>query len=203
MGKTPALLTGITPEQYKLELRRAHLLEHPRCYAEAVEQAMRFFEKYERVNRDFLPDDPVYSVTRSASITIGNDILTFSAVASRQWRLLELIAGSEGTSSAAHRDVWQRSTSGATGGGGVTPEKFNTNSPASMFTSSNLFTTWTTQPTLAGAAILSFGNNNLGGYYDWKAAPGAEINHVNEQVSYRAVAGTAAAWSYTVIYEDL
>lgn len=208
------LVTGITPDAYKQELRRAHYLHNVSArfrrpidrYQAAIEDARKCWGAYEQVNRDFLPDDPVYSAARNGFTPgAGSDIFTFSAVASRTYRVLELIHGSEGTASAATRAGWAASSGGTTGGGGVTPEKFNANSPTSMFTSSNLFTTWSAQPTSPAsgrAYIVVFGWNAFGGFVDWKAMPGEEIYHTNEQASWRNLAGTAVR-SDTVIWEEI
>lgn len=199
----PAILTGIGVEEYKATLRAAHARVHARSYDEALERGQRFYELYEQVNRDYLPDDPVYSVTRSGITPVaGSDYWTFLAVASRQWRLLEVIIGSEGTASAAARAAVGISSAGTTSGGAQTPEKFNTNSPASLFSTTNIVTTWTAQPTAPTNWKLVWAWNALGGFVDWKAAPGEELYFLNEQVSFRNLAGTAVL-SVTAIWEEL
>jgi hypothetical protein len=190
-------------EAYKAELRRQHAAYRARSYDEAVERAVAFYEKYEALNRNFLPDDPVYSAVRPGITPVANaDYMTFLAVASRQWRLLEIIIGGEGTASAAARAAIGISTGGATSGGAQTPEKFNSNSPASLFSTTSIVTTWTTQPTAPTNWKLGWSFNAFGGYIDWKAAPGEELYFLNEQVSFRNLAGTAVL-TVNAIWEEL
>jgi hypothetical protein len=199
----PAILTGVGVEEYKAHLRAGHARRRARCYAEAVEQATRFYELYERVNRDFLPDDPVYSVTRAGITPVGgNDYWTFLAVASRQYRFLEVIIGGEGTVSAAARAAIGISTAGTTSGGAQTPEKFNVNSGTSLFGTTSIVTTWSAQPTAPTNWALVWGFNSFGGFIDWKAAPGEEYQIFNQQVSFRNLAGTGVL-SVTAIWEEL
>lgn len=203
--KFPNPIATLGPEQYKQLLRAAHHRFKPRNYAEAVDRAAEFWRFYEQVNRDYCPDDPVYSVVRAGITPVaGNDYFTFITAASIQVRYLELIIGSEGTASAAARAVFQRSTGGTTGGGAQTPEEFNQLSPAASSWWSNIFTTWTGQPTLSGNPYLVFGWNALGGFVDWKAPPGSEVYQQgsSEQVSFRNAAGTAVV-SVTAIIEGL
>lgn len=192
----------LTAEGQKLALRSEHYLQRPRCYDEAFEQAMKFYERYEQVNRDFLPDDPVYSVVRAGiALATTTDLATFIAAAAAQVRFIEImIGGEQGTSSVVRWSALQRSTGGVTGGGAVTAEKFNTRSPAATTVTN---TTWGTQPTLSGNPMLSLAFNAFGGFIDWKAAPGEEIYIVNsEQISSRPAVGTAAV-SATFIFEEL
>jgi hypothetical protein len=208
-GKMIVGAAGMTPEQYKDQLRRLHKADDRALkyqgfdrYKAACDIARSFWAVYERVNRDFLPDDPVYSVVRSGITPVaGSDYFTFVGAASRKARYLELIIGSEGTASAAARAVFQRSSGGTTGGGAQTPEKFDQLSPASGVYS-NIFTTWSAQPTLSGNPQVVFAWNAFGGSQDWKAAPGEEITHTTtEQESFRNSAGTAVL-STTAIFEE-
>lgn len=174
------------------------------AYRLARDAAWRFWPKYERINRDFLPDDPVYSVARTGYTTVATtDIITYQTPASRKWRVLEVILGSEATASAAHRIVWQVSTGGTTETAGNVPEKFDIDSPSSMFGTADIVFNWTTQPTLSAQPKLTWAYNELGGYFDWKAAPGAEVQHRNsEQASYRSTTGTGVI-STVVIHEEM
>jgi hypothetical protein len=174
------------------------------AYHAACDAARKFWSIYERLNRQFRPDDPVYSVVRSGFTPAANaDMVTFQTPASRKWRLLEIMLGSEGTASATARQAWQVSTGGTTETAGNAPEKFDIDSPSSMFTTAEIVFNWSTHPTLSGQPKLNFAYNALGGYYDYKLAPGAEVYHRNsEQVSYRNIAGTAVL-SFTVIEEEL
>jgi hypothetical protein len=197
----PAVLRGLTIEQAKAELRLAHKRRRPRCYAEAVAQAWEDWRRYEQLNRDYLPDDPVYSVANNKTPAATDDLVTFLAVASRSYRVLEIIIGSEGTTSTACRAVWQTTTGGTTITGRV-PEKFNANSPASMFSATTCAIGWATHPTVTGNPKMTWSWNSLGGFIDWKAAPGEEIYHTNEQASLKNQAGTAAL-GYTAVIEEL
>lgn len=201
----PNPIAKLGPAQYKQLLRAAHHRCVTRGYDDAFESAMEFWRFYEQVNRDYCPDDPVYSVIRAGITPVaGSDYFTFITAASIQVRYLELIIGSEGTASAAARAVFQRSTGGTTGGGAQTPEEFNQLSPAASSWWSNIYTTWSAQPTLSGNPYMVFGWNALGGFVDWKAPPGAEIYQQgsSEQVSFRNAAGTAVV-SVTAIIEGL
>lgn len=196
-------MSPISLEAYKAELRKQHAAYRARTYDEAVERAVRFYERYEMLNRNYAPDDPVYSVARAGITPVaGSDYMTFLAVPSRQWRLLEVIIGSEGTASAAARAAIGRSTGGATSGGAVTPEKFNSSSGTSLFSTTSIVTTWTTQPTAPTNWELVFSWNAFGGFVDWKAAPGEELYYLNEQVSFRNLAGVAVL-SVNAIWEEL
>lgn len=206
-----SLVTGISPESYKAELRRQHAADETArrfrgmdAYQAAVEAAWRFWPIYERVNRDFCPDDPVYSVARAGyTPAADDDIITYQTPASRKWRVLEIILGSEGTASAAQRAIWTVSTGGTTETAGNVPEKFDADSPASMFGTGEIVFNWSTNPTVSGQPKIVFAWNGLGGFFDWKAAPGAEVYHRNsEQVSFRQMAGTAV-FSCTVVHEEL
>ena len=186
---------------HKAALRLQHFAETSRSCAEALEQAARFWARYEQFNRDFAPDDPVYSVERSGvALVTTTDTYTFIAAAAAQVRILEIIWGGEATASAVNRISHQRSTGGATGSGAVTPEKFNTRSPAATTV---VDTAWVTQPTLSGNPWLVLVLNAFGGYVDWKAAPGEEFYIVNsEQMSIRSQSGTST-FSSTIIFEEL
>lgn len=193
---------AIEPYAYKTALRKAYYaLERIDSYAAARECAIAFWQRYEQINRDFCPDDPVYSVERTGfSLSTTNDSFTFIAGSTAQIRLLEIILGGEATSSAVNRLLYQRSTGGTTGGGAITPEKFNSRSPSSTTV---VDTTWSGQPTLSGNPWLVHPINALGGYIDWKAAPGEEFYLVNsEQMSVRSASGTST-FSETVVFEEL
>lgn len=164
-------------------------------------RARAFWARYEQINRDFCPDDPVYSVERSGfALSTTADAFTFISGSSAQLRLLEIILAGEATSSAVNRLLYQRSTGGTTGGGAITPEKFNSRSPSAATV---VDTTWSGQPTLSGNPWLVQSINALGGYVDWKAAPGEEFYLVNsEQMSVRSGSGTSTV-SMTLVFEEL
>lgn len=190
------------PQPFKDALRAIyHDLAPLSSYAAICEQARVFWERYEQINRDFCPDDPVYSVVRSGfTFSTSNDAFTLICGSAAQMRILEIILGGEATSSAVNRQGVQRSTGGTTGGGAVTPELFNSRSPAATTVCD---TTWSAQPTLSGNPWLVLPINALGGYVDWKAAPGEEFSLINsEQCSLRSGSGTST-FSETIIFEEL
>jgi hypothetical protein len=189
----------ISAERYKAELRQSHLLRQPREYQEALEQAREFWAIYEQVNRDFCPDDPVYSIINAgATLSTTADLLSCQAASAGQGRILEIIIGGEATASAVNRLSVQRSGTTYTANTAITPEKFNTRSPAAA----GVYGKASTQA-LAGNPMLSLALNAFGGFIDWKAAPGEEIYYVNSEiVSIRSASGTSLA-SGTVVLEEL
>lgn len=194
----------VDPEILKLELRKKALFHEIASPAGSVKEALirskKLWSAYENVNRKFCPDDPVYSVVRSAALSTTADHMTFIAGSAAQIRILEIIFGGEATASAVNRIAVQRSTGGTTGGGAITPEKFNTRSPAATTV---VDTTWAAQPTLSGNPALLKAINAFGGFVRWVAAPGEEIYLLNsEQLSIRSQSGTST-FSVTVVFEEL
>ena len=194
-----ALIGRVTLEEHKAALRLQHWCERARCYEEAIEQMRRFWERYEQVNRDSCPDDPVFSVVNAGAVlSTTADALTFQAAAAGQGRILELVIGGEATASAINRLSVQRAGTAITGNTAITPEKFNTRSPAAA----GVYGKAGTQA-LAGNPLLSFGFNAFGGFIDWKAAPGEELYYVNSEViSVRSASGTSTV-SLTGVTEEL
>jgi hypothetical protein len=199
-------LLTLTPEKAKLNLRykyyKESILNPARSYLEAVERAQEFWPKYEQINRDYCPDDPVYSIVNSGvALSTTNDTLAFQAASAGQGRILELIIGGEASASAVNRVAIQRAGTTSylsTNGVAITPEKFNSRSPSPAGTYGK-----SGNPTLSGNPILSIAFNAFGGFIDWKAAPGEEIVYVNsEVVVLRSASGTSTV-SATGIFEEL
>lgn len=138
--------------------------------------------------------------------TAGNDIMTIISAASRRIRLTEVTVSGRGTSSAAQQIEFGRSTGGTTGGGALTPSKYDhQDQPAAV---STVDTTWSVQPTLdTHTEILGF--NALGGAFRWTppvkggtGAAGIEVRN-GDNISVRATSGvTFQPLSVSVVYEE-
>lgn len=189
----------IALETHKIALRETHLRRQSRCYEESVEQARKFWAVYEQLNRDFCPDDPVYSIINAGTIlSTTADNLTVQAGASGQARILEIIVGGEATTSAVNRIAVQRAGTSITANSAITPEKFNPLSPAAAGTYGKAGT-----QALVGNPLINFALNAFGGFIDWKAAPGEELYYSSSGViSVRSLSGTSAV-SSTLIFEEL
>lgn len=191
------------PCAYKLKLRtkykRDSVIEPARSYQEAVDRSYAFWPEYEQVNRDYDPDDPVYSnVKAGTALSTTADLLFFKAAAAGQARILELILGGEATASAVCRIGIAQVNATLASNANVTPEKFNSRSPAAAGTYGNA----NTSALLAGNALV-LAVNAFGGFIDWKAAPGEELYFVNaEVISVRSLSGTST-FSGTGIFEEL
>lgn len=132
---------------------------------------------------------PLYMVTRTSSaLSTSNDSLTIVASSTKPLRIYMVDVKGMGTSSAANEVAVARSSSGTTGGGGITPTPINSGSGSASFSA---YTTWSAQPTL-GAALWRAGVNANGGIDKFIAIPGAEIQvPVSGQVSIRSISGTS------------
>lgn len=133
--------------------------------------------------------------------TAGNDILTILSVANRRGRIVEVSVAGRGSSSAAQQIEVGRSTSGTTGGGAVTPDKFDhVDQPSPAFT---YYTTWSVQPTLSTNSEV-IGWNALGGANRWIPPKGSGIEIRNaDQISIRASSGVSfQAMSLSVVFEE-
>jgi hypothetical protein len=187
----------------KKELRRREWLREitspARCYEEAVERSRKLWTEYEQVNRDFCPDDPVYSIINAgATLSTSADTLTFQAASAGQGRILEIILGGEATASAVNRIYLQRAGTSITSNTAITPEKFNSRSPAAGGTYGKAGT-----QSLVGNPMLIWAINAFGGFVRWVAAPGEEAYYVNSEViSMRSNSGTSI-FSATGIFEEL
>lgn len=133
--------------------------------------------------------------------TSGNDVMTLIPPSGRRARLVQLSVSGNGTTSAAQRLLIVRSNTGATGGGAVTPNKFDhTSQPSSA---STVNTTWGTQPTVDSNGV-TLGWNALGGAIIYNAPRGAfECNSNTEYLSIRAPSGpTYQACSVSLVWEE-
>jgi hypothetical protein len=162
-------------------------------------RSTRFWQLYETINRVMDPDDPVYSIINAgAALSTTGDALTFQAASAGQGRVLELIIGGEATASAVNRVSVQRAGTSITANSAITPEKFNSRSPAAAGTYGKAGT-----QALVGNPMLSIAFNAFGGFIRWVAAPGEEMYFVNSEViSVRSASGTSTV-SSTGIFEEL
>lgn len=190
-------------DEMKLAIRKKiwhqELLSPSRCIGEALERSKKFWTMYEQVNRDFCPDDPVYSIINAGTaLSTTGDNLTCQAASAGQGRILEIIIGGEAAASAVNRVSVQRAGTSITANSAITPEKFNTRSPTAAGTYGKAGT-----QALAGNPLVTLAFNAFGGFIRWVAAPGEEIYYVNsEVVSMRSASGTSTV-SSTIIFEEL
>jgi hypothetical protein len=134
----------------------------------------------------------------------GTDIVTIIAVTQRRGRVVEVSVAGRGVSSAAQQIEVGRSTGGSTGGGAITPGKFDhTDEPVAAFTYN---TTWGTPPALdANSEVIGW--NALGGANRWIPPKGSGFEFRGaatlEQISVRA--STQVTWqnaSISVVVEE-
>ena len=193
----------MNPDTIKEELRKQNWIKElrspSRSYQEALDRSFAMWTEYENVNRDFCPDDPVYSIINAGTaLSTTADNLTFQAAAAGQGRILEIIFGGEATTSAVNRVAVQRAGTSITGNTAITPEKFNSRSPAAAGTYGKAGT-----QALAGNPMLSLAFNAFGGFLRWVAGPGEELYFVNSEViSIRSASGTSVI-SSTGVFEEL
>jgi len=193
----------ICPNEIKDVLRKknwVHEMNEPsRCWGEAIERSTKFWEKYEQVNRDYCPDDPVYSIIRSGTaLSTTADHLGFQASSTGQGRILEIIIGGEATSAAVNRVFINRAGIGFSGSVAITPVKFNTRSPNAAGTYAQ-----NASQSLVGNPLIILAFNAFGGFIRWVAAPGEEMYYENSEViSIRSNSGTSTV-SSTGIFEEL
>lgn len=164
-----------------------------------MERSRKWWTEYEQVNRDFCPEDPVYSIINSgAALSTTGDNLTCQAASAGQGRILEIIIGGEATSSAVNRVFVNRAGTSITANSAITPEKFNSRSPAAAGTYGKAGT-----QALVGNPMIILAFNAFGGFIRWVAAPGEELYYVNSEViSMRSSSGTSTV-SSTIIFEEL
>lgn len=205
------IIKAICPDVLKLEIRKQNriheILSPSRCYEEAIERSRRTWTAYEQVNRDFCPDDPVYSITRpGVALSTSADLMDFQAAAAGQGRILELIIGGEATSSAVNRVQLTRgaatTTTNPTGYSSITATKFNSRSPNAGGSYGSSVTA-----SLASTNLLVYAFNAFGGFIRWVAAPGEEIYYFGdgtnmEWIGMRSLSGTSTV-SSTGIFEEL
>ena len=142
-----------------------------------------------------------YTITRNnVTPNTSNDLVTIIAPANKAIRIKRIRASGEATASTAMRTVIQRSTGGASGGGGITPGQANSSDSAA---STTVYTTWAGgQPTLSGNPHYNESWNAFGGGFDL-TLDGREIYLVNsEQLSIRNTIGTGTL-SLDVELEEL
>lgn len=132
---------------------------------------------------------PLFTVSRGrTALSTSNDLVTIVASATKPLRIYVVDIKGMDTSSAFNEVVMQRSSSGTTPGGAITPAKVN---PASAAASFAVYTTWAAQPTLSGEILWRFGPNSNGGIDKDVVLPGFEWSvPVSGQVSLRSAAGT-------------
>lgn len=113
-----------------------------------------------------------YIVSRAnITPTAGQDILQLLSASARRFRIIQVVIGGLGTTSAAQQVQLGRATGGTTAGGPITPDKFETTEQVAAVTVCN--TTWSVQPTL-GTNFVPIGWNALGGSIIWNAPPGGD-----------------------------
>lgn len=170
-----------------------------RCVQEALDRSRETWEMYEQVNRDYCPEDPVYSIVNAGTaLSTTADALTMKSASAGQGRILELIIGGEATSSAVNRVGVGQLNATLASNSAITPEKFNSRSPAAAGTYGKA----NTSALLAGwMQVWAF--NAFGGFIRWVAAPGEEMYAVNgEVIGMRSISGTSTC-SSTMIFEEL
>lgn len=142
-----------------------------------------------------------YVVKLQGTPTDAQDFITIVSPSGRRVRICEVSVGGAGTTSAAQRLRVCRSSGGTTGGGALTPNKFDhTDQPAAA---STVNTTWSGQPTAdTHGKVLTW--NALGGANNWIPPKGAGIEARNgENISIRAdLAATFQACSVSVVFEE-
>lgn len=133
--------------------------------------------------------------------TAGNDILTIISASNRRGRVIEVSVAGRGSSSAAQQIEVGYSTGGTTGGGSVTPDKFDhADQPTAAFTYN---TTWAAQPSLTTNSEV-LGWNALGGANRWIPPRGSALEIRNgAQISFRASGGVSfQAMSFSCVFEE-
>lgn len=159
-----------------------------------------FWEQYEEINRVWIPDDPVYSVTRPGiALSTTLDLWTLTVGTAGQLRVLESYIAGEAAASAVNRTgIALASTNGVTPTA-YTPEKFSSRSPAAVATAA---TNWTTQPVRSANSKILHAFNAFGGSDRWVPQPGEEIYLVgtgtSEQFSFRSLVGTSTVSAHCV-----
>lgn len=188
----------------KRALRRQNFIHEmtkpSRCGEEANDRSRAFWPKYEQINRDFCPEDPVYSATTtSTALSNTADHVAVQAAANRQSRLMEVIISGEATSAAVARPLIARCVSPfAITAVGFSAVPFNSKSPTGIGTYARAGTqSFSTVP------LLCFAFNALGGFIRWIAMPDAEIYYEDTGIiSMKCNSGTSVC-SSTFIFEEL
>lgn len=166
--------------------------------------AEEFWAQYEEINREWLPEDPVYSLTRAGiALSTTTDLWTLTVGTAGQLRILESYISGEATASAVNRAGIALASTNGTTPTAFTPEKFNSRSPAAV---STVATAWTTQPTRNTNSKVLHAFNAFGGSDRWVPQPGEEVYAVgtgsSEQYSMRSLSGTSTVSSHCM-WEEL
>lgn len=167
-------------------------------------RSREFWEAYEQVNRDLIPEDPVYSgallgTTASTAAIWGE----YKPGANGQGRILESYFGGEQTSSTVQRiGVYLATTAGTTPTAG-TLNKLNTRSQAAA---GAFNTAYSTQPTLSAQPMVVHAFNSFGGTDRWVPQPGEEIYSLGagtagEPIDWQPKAGTSVMSSHQMTEE--
>lgn len=167
-------------------------------------RSLAFWQEYEQVNLDLIPEDPVYSITQmgvTASITLIWD--EYKPAAAGQGRCLESYFGGEATSSTVERiGVFVATTAGVTPVA-YTPNKMNSRSVAAAGTAA---TAYTTQPVYPTNPNFVHAFNAFGGTDRWVPQPGEEqyvlgAGTVGEPLDWQPKAGAAVMSSHHMVEE--
>jgi len=131
----------------------------------------------------------IYNIMRqNAALSTTNDFFTIVTASSRSVLVLEIDAEGDSTASAYNEaGIYRVTTTGATGGGAITPAPVDTPN-AALVMQASVFTTWTTQP-VVGALVHNVPVNANGQRYFWRANPNMS-NAIMIQGNGPAAAGT-------------
>jgi hypothetical protein len=192
-------------EEIKVEKRRRYCDEveqmRHRPFDEQVDHMRSFWQEYQEINDEWLPEDPVFTGTRlGATLSTTADLWANTVGASGQHRILESLVGGEAAAAAVARVVINRPSGAGVTPTNQTPEKMSTRSPAAV---STFVTAWATNPTLSTNDLITHAFNAFGGNDRWVPQPGEEIYQVNgESVSCRSRSGTSVVSAHD-IWEEL
>jgi hypothetical protein len=203
-------------EVIKQEMRRKYSLSTRRkrgvkeTFDDCSRRMREFYEQYEEVNLNYIPEDPVFSkATTGLTTSNTNDVWEIGAAANGQLRVLESFVGGENVASTVGRLLVARVTVQGTGTAPTTyaPEKFNSRSPganSTVYGGISAQVAWaTTQPTVNANPLIVHGLNTFGGSDRWVAQPGEEIYCVNAEFITLRAASTTPIVSCYVVFEEL
>jgi hypothetical protein len=133
----------------------------------------------------------IYNVIRSnVALSTTTDFFTLVTNGTRSILILEIDAEGDATASTYNEcGIYRVTTTGATGGGAITPTAIDQPQAANVAQFS-VWTTWTTQPAV-GALIHNIPINANGQRYFWRANPNMS-NAIPVQGSGPAIAGTCS-----------
>ena len=146
----------------------------------------------------------LYSLSRGGvTMNTAQDLVTLVAASNRKFKVVDMVfAGNAATSSsAAYCEIGlYLSTGGTTGGGALTPKKWETDEPTQGFTN---FTTWSAQPSLSGDPYFRIGFQAYGGVFSKPIMPQRDLIFRNaEQLSIRPISG-ASVVSFTLVVDEV